>query len=113
MLILFMLEEFSIGYLLTMESALLALPNGANLIKKGMFMLIFMTSTTLGMICGLHVMEAYSIPIMLEIVFTKNISKVEIKLTAPGIITPCTKPKITIEATNAFKAPIVEYSYLL
>ena len=34
------------------------------------------------------------------IVFTKNNSKVEIKLTAPGIITPCTKPKITIEANQ-------------
>ena len=55
-----------------MESALRALLNGANLIKKGMFMLIFMTSTTLGMICGLHVMEVCFILIMQGIVFTKN-----------------------------------------
>jgi len=67
-----MLEEFSIGYLLTMESALRALLNGANLIKKAMFMLIFMTSTTLGMICGLHVMVVYFILIMQEIVSIKN-----------------------------------------
>ena len=39
------------------------------------------------------------------IVFTKNSSKVEIKLIAPGIITPCTKPKIAIEIKNAIIGP--------
>jgi hypothetical protein len=39
------------------------------------------------------------------IVLTKNSSKVEIKLIAPGIITPCTTPNITIEIINAFIAP--------
>ena len=73
-----MLEEFSIGYLLTMESALRDLPNGASLIKKGMFMLIFMISTTLGMICGLHVMEVYFIQTIQEIVFTKNNTELQV-----------------------------------
>ena len=47
------------------------------------------------------------------IVFTKNSSNFEIKLTAPGIITPCTKPKIIIDETNAFTAPALVYSYFL
>ena len=33
-------------------------------------------------------------------VLVKNNSKSEIKLITPGIITPCTKPKITIEANQ-------------
>ena len=37
--------------------------------------------------------------------FTKNNSKLDIRLTALGIIKPCTKPSKAIETTKALNAP--------
>ena len=45
--------------------------------------------------------------------FTKNSSNLDIRLTAPGMITPCTKPSNPIEIKKAFIAPLFVYWYFL